>query len=139
MFLSHISNLVTPPAIESIDNDITPRHGTQGTLDRASNALLENEFGTKHSADVVTKILEQGDVKETKVGNFDTDQRLSLTQTHSRRRGRAKGTRQMVPASASWVLYTNNLGTMAYAQGVVLGGENDGSNAEMRAYKQALN
>jgi hypothetical protein len=45
----------------------TTRHGTQGTLDRASNGLLENEFGTKDPTAVVSKILEQGVVREAKV------------------------------------------------------------------------
>jgi ribosome maturation protein Sdo1 len=43
------------------------RHGAQGNLDRASNALLENEFGTKNTDDVVQLILEKGDVQEVKV------------------------------------------------------------------------
>jgi len=43
------------------------RHGAQGQLDRASASLLENEFGTKNTDEVVRKILEQGEVRESKV------------------------------------------------------------------------
>jgi hypothetical protein len=43
------------------------RHGVQGQLDRASKGVLENEFGSSKDDDVVTKILEKGDVQETKV------------------------------------------------------------------------
>jgi ribosome maturation protein Sdo1 len=49
-----------------VTNNLT-RHGAQGNLDRASNALLENEFGTKNTDDVVQLILEKGDVQEVKV------------------------------------------------------------------------
>ena len=61
--------------------DNIARQGAQGKLDRASNAVLENEFGTKATADVVARILEQGDVKETKVAflSFALRKWLSLT------------------------------------------------------------
>ena len=70
MFLSRTSKLSLATAIPSLVNNISARHGAQGTLDRASNALLENEFGTKDHAEVLAKILEQGDVKETRVSFF---------------------------------------------------------------------
>jgi hypothetical protein len=41
-------------------------HGVQGTLDRASKAQLENEFGTKKADDAVQQVLEKGAVQETK-------------------------------------------------------------------------
>ena len=36
-------------------------------MDTASNAVLENEFGTHKEEDVVQQILEKGDVQETEV------------------------------------------------------------------------
>ena len=39
----------------------------QGKLDRASNADLENEFGTHKDDEVVKIILEKGNVQDTKV------------------------------------------------------------------------
>lgn len=43
------------------------RHGAQGVLDTASKATLENEFGTSHDDEVITKILEVGEVQNTEV------------------------------------------------------------------------
>jgi hypothetical protein len=43
------------------------RQGTQGILDAASNAALDNEFGTHKDVDVVTQILERGDLRESEV------------------------------------------------------------------------
>jgi hypothetical protein len=43
------------------------RHGAQGTLDGASKATLENEFGTANADDVIKEILEKGSVQETEV------------------------------------------------------------------------
>ena len=37
-----------------------PRHGPQGTLNEASNATLENEFGTSNGDEAILKILDQG-------------------------------------------------------------------------------
>ena len=51
--------------VDSFDVFITHGHGTQGTLDRASKAQLENEFGTKSSDDAVQQILEKGSVQES--------------------------------------------------------------------------
>ena len=45
---------------------ISRSHGVQGTLDRASNAELENEFGTKNAEDAIVKLLEKGSVQESK-------------------------------------------------------------------------
>ncbi|KAH8603059.1 shwachman-Bodian-diamond syndrome protein [Bisporella sp. PMI_857] len=44
----------------------TGRHGAQGALNTASNATLENEFGTSKDDEVIKKILEAGDIQETK-------------------------------------------------------------------------
>lgn len=44
---------------------VTHKHGAQGKLDTASNASLENEFGTSREEDVVQKILEEGAIKES--------------------------------------------------------------------------
>jgi ribosome maturation protein Sdo1 len=48
------------------------RHGNQGILDTASNAALENEFGTHVEEDVVKAILEKGTVQETDVCHHNT-------------------------------------------------------------------
>jgi ribosome maturation protein Sdo1 len=53
--------------VSSFDVFVTGKHGTQGTLNRASNGVLENEFGTSNEDDVVKKILEDGTVQEQKV------------------------------------------------------------------------
>jgi ribosome maturation protein Sdo1 len=52
--------------VNSFDVFTTNKHGVQGQLDRASKGVLENEFGSSKDDDVVTKILEKGDVQETK-------------------------------------------------------------------------
>ncbi|EAW16574.1 SBDS family protein [Aspergillus fischeri NRRL 181] len=39
---------------------VTHRHGSQGVLDGASNASLDNEFGTHNIDDCIVKILERG-------------------------------------------------------------------------------
>ncbi|KAI9806401.1 MAG: hypothetical protein M1833_003588 [Piccolia ochrophora] len=44
---------------------VTHKQGAQGVLDAASNSTLENEFGTHKEDDVVTQILEKGDLQET--------------------------------------------------------------------------
>jgi ribosome maturation protein Sdo1 len=43
------------------------RQGSQGILDGASNASLDNEFGTHKDDDVVAQILEKGEVIMTEV------------------------------------------------------------------------
>ena len=43
------------------------RHGAQGTMDGASNATLENEFGTKNEDECISKILEGGSVQAVDV------------------------------------------------------------------------
>ncbi|KAI9728308.1 MAG: hypothetical protein M1834_007712 [Cirrosporium novae-zelandiae] len=44
---------------------VTHKQGSQGVLDGASNAILDNEFGTHNEDEVITKILEGGLVQET--------------------------------------------------------------------------
>jgi ribosome maturation protein Sdo1 len=46
---------------------VTHKHGAQGQLDEASNASLENEFGTKKEDEVIIKILEQGQLQTSEV------------------------------------------------------------------------
>lgn len=41
------------------------RHGAQGTLDGASNAVMDNEFGTHVDEDVIKQILEKGTLQES--------------------------------------------------------------------------
>lgn len=40
------------------------RHGNQGLYDRASNADLDNEFGTHVDVEVIEKVLRQGVLTE---------------------------------------------------------------------------
>jgi len=51
--------------VNSFDVFTTGKHGAQGELNRASHAVLENEFGTKHSEDAVKAIIEKGQLQET--------------------------------------------------------------------------
>ncbi|KLU91159.1 hypothetical protein MAPG_09682 [Magnaporthiopsis poae ATCC 64411] len=44
---------------------VTHRHGAQGTLDGASNAVMDNEFGTHVDEDVIKQILEKGTLQES--------------------------------------------------------------------------
>jgi ribosome maturation protein Sdo1 len=48
---------------------VTHKHGAQGEMDTASNASLENEFGTKNEDEVIIKILEQGQPQTVSVRN----------------------------------------------------------------------
>lgn len=43
------------------------RHGAQGTFDGASNATLENEFGTSDEEAVIKQIIEKGTLQEHEV------------------------------------------------------------------------
>ncbi|KAL2845662.1 ribosome maturation protein [Aspergillus pseudoustus] len=42
---------------------VTHKHGSQGVLDGASKASLENEFGTANDEECVKKILEGGELQ----------------------------------------------------------------------------
>jgi hypothetical protein len=53
--------------VSSFEVFVTNKHGAQGTLNRASKGVMENEFGTSKEDDVVKKILEDGAVQEQKV------------------------------------------------------------------------
>ncbi|RDW84975.1 hypothetical protein BP6252_02565 [Coleophoma cylindrospora] len=44
---------------------VTHKQGAQGTLDGASNAILDNEFGTHVDDEVIKIILEKGQLQET--------------------------------------------------------------------------
>lgn len=44
---------------------VTHKHGTQGQMDTASKATLENEFGTHNDEEVIKLILEKGTLQET--------------------------------------------------------------------------
>jgi ribosome maturation protein Sdo1 len=50
--------------VKSFDVFTTHKHGAQGELNRASNALLENEFGTKNVDDVLKIVIEKGQLQE---------------------------------------------------------------------------
>jgi ribosome maturation protein Sdo1 len=45
----------------------THRQGAQGLLEGASNAMLENEFGTSKDDEAVLQILEKGSMQEFEV------------------------------------------------------------------------
>ena len=50
------------------------RHGAQGHLDGASKAILENEFETSNEDECIIKILENGEVQQTRVRNHSKPQ-----------------------------------------------------------------
>jgi len=66
---------------------LTHKHGAQGQLDEASNASLENEFGTKNEDEVIKKILTDGQVQ-----NVENSER-------SGDRNESKGSRQGHPTA----------------------------------------
>ena len=43
------------------------RHGAQGTMDGASNAALDNEFGTHDEDEVIKQILTKGSIQSGEV------------------------------------------------------------------------
>lgn len=47
--------------------DLSHRQGAQGTMDTASKATLENEFGTSVDEEVIQKILEKGNMQASEV------------------------------------------------------------------------
>ncbi|KAB2580869.1 putative rna binding protein [Lasiodiplodia theobromae] len=63
---------------------VTHKHGNQGILDTASNAVLDNEFGTHADEDVVKQILEKGDIQsvEEKGRSGDTNLSKGSLQAH---------------------------------------------------------
>jgi hypothetical protein len=48
------------------------RHGAQGSFDGASNATLENEFGTSDEEAVIKQIIERGTLQEHEVSTRPT-------------------------------------------------------------------
>ncbi|EAS27635.1 RNA binding protein [Coccidioides immitis RS] len=44
---------------------VTHRQGAQGIYDGASKSILESEFGTSNEDEVISKILEKGEIQET--------------------------------------------------------------------------
>ncbi|CBF76121.1 SBDS family protein [Aspergillus nidulans FGSC A4] len=42
----------------------TAQHGPQGIHNEASNATVENEFGTSNDNEAIAKILDQGEIQE---------------------------------------------------------------------------
>jgi len=45
----------------------THKHSAQGMLEGASRAMLENEFGTKDETEIISKILQEGNLQEFEV------------------------------------------------------------------------
>lgn len=43
----------------------TNKHGAQGPYDTASNATLDNEFGTHNEEEIIKMLLEKGNIQET--------------------------------------------------------------------------
>ncbi|KAJ5679850.1 hypothetical protein N7462_008094 [Penicillium macrosclerotiorum] len=63
---------------------LTHSHGAQGVLDGASNAALENEFGTHNEDDCMIKILEGGEFQsntaaERQGGKNDANGPIGIT------------------------------------------------------------
>jgi len=52
--------------VDSFNIFVTHKHGAQGVSDRASKLSLETEFGTSNEDEVVKKILQKGEVQESK-------------------------------------------------------------------------
>ncbi|EON67177.1 hypothetical protein W97_06430 [Coniosporium apollinis CBS 100218] len=59
----------------------THKQGSQGILDGASNAHLENEFGTHKEEEVVKQILEQGTVIEGENPGRDGNRNITMGPT----------------------------------------------------------
>ena len=57
-----------------------PRHGPQGIHNEASNATLENEFGTSNGDEAILKILDQGEIQENVVSKSLSPKYLALDQ-----------------------------------------------------------
>ncbi|OJJ49105.1 hypothetical protein ASPZODRAFT_129505 [Penicilliopsis zonata CBS 506.65] len=56
---------------------VTHKHGAQGVLDGASNASLENEFGTANEDDCMVKILEGGEYQNSPSRESQGDRNIS--------------------------------------------------------------
>jgi ribosome maturation protein Sdo1 len=54
------------------------RHGSQGVMDTASKASLENEFGTKSEDEAIIKILEKGKIEHASVRSQSAFHLLTL-------------------------------------------------------------
>ncbi|KAK9386763.1 ribosome maturation protein [Lipomyces mesembrius] len=56
------------PLVDVVDSFkvFVTRAGTQGIIDEASRAMLENEFGTKNPDQAIQKILKDGEFQEQK-------------------------------------------------------------------------
>ncbi|KAF2864825.1 shwachman-Bodian-diamond syndrome protein [Massariosphaeria phaeospora] len=57
---------------------VTHKQGTQGILDAASNASLDNEFGTHKDDEVVKLILQKGTVQESENKERQGDTNLTM-------------------------------------------------------------
>ncbi|GCB25493.1 SDO1-like protein C21C3.19 [Aspergillus awamori] len=58
----------------------TAEHGPQGIHNEASNATLENEFGTSNGDEAILKILDQGEIQENVVSKSLSPKYLALDQ-----------------------------------------------------------
>ncbi|KAK9326017.1 ribosome maturation protein [Lipomyces orientalis] len=66
------------PLVDVVDSFkvfVTRKSGTQGIIDEASRAMLENEFGTRNPDQAIEKILRDGEFQEQKYtykSNYDS-------------------------------------------------------------------
>ncbi|KAK9246213.1 ribosome maturation protein [Lipomyces tetrasporus] len=66
------------PLVDVVDSFkvfVTRKSGTQGIIDEASRAMLENEFGTRKPDQAIEKILRDGEFQEQKYtykSNYDS-------------------------------------------------------------------
>ncbi|TVY45115.1 SDO1-like protein [Lachnellula occidentalis] len=51
--------------VSSFNIFVTHKHGAQGTMDAASHATLDNEFGTHVDEEVIKQIIEKGTLQES--------------------------------------------------------------------------
>ncbi|EKG18350.1 Ribosome maturation protein SBDS [Macrophomina phaseolina MS6] len=56
---------------------VTHKHGNQGVLDAASNAALDNEFGSHNEDEVVKQILEKGEVQSSEESGRQGDRNIT--------------------------------------------------------------
>lgn len=68
-FKSYKKDPDSTPLVDVVDSFtvfVTHHSGSQGILDQASKAMLENEFGTSTDDAVIKKILQQGELQDSK-------------------------------------------------------------------------
>ncbi|KAJ9616284.1 hypothetical protein H2200_000001 [Cladophialophora chaetospira] len=67
------SSIPLAQVVNSFKIMVTHKQGAQGQLDEASNASLENEFGTKNEDEVIKKILTDGQAQTSEASERSGD------------------------------------------------------------------